>query len=38
MRADGNVPGRSVYEFRGTRVVVVDESMEILTVIYLGKD
>lgn len=33
----GNVPGRSVYEKNGTRVVVEDKTMEIVTVVYKGK-
>lgn len=36
-KTSGNIEGRSVYDYRGTRVVVVDSSMEVRTVIYRGK-
>ena len=36
-KTPGNVAGRSVYDHNGTRVVVVDQTMEVRTVIYRGK-
>ena len=33
----GNVPGRTVYQYNGTHVVVVDDISQIRTVIYKGK-
>ena len=35
--APGNIPGRSVYDHKGTRVVIEDSTSRIWTVIYRGK-
>ena len=35
--APGNIPGRSVYDYKGTRVVIEDSTSRIWTVIYRGK-